>query len=537
MTFTSLLFALFVGITCLIYYAMPAKKYQWTVLLAAGYFFYVYNSYKYTVFILFTTLTIYLAARAISTVTENTSQKVRAMKAEWTREEKKAYKKQAEKKKKGILAAALLANFGILFILKYLNFLAGGLMQLFGRGAGDVRIISLLLPLGISFYTFQATGYLIDVYRETCKAEKNLFKFALFVSFFPQIVQGPISEYEKLGPQLTAEHHLKWDNFKLGMQLILWGLFKKLVIADRMFNAINTVTGDYKSYPGEMILFAALMYSLQLYADFSGGIDVARGVAQLLDIRIELNFRQPYFSKSINEYWRRWHITLGAWMKKYVFYTLAVSDLFLSISKRIGKSRFGSTAAGKHISKTLPTALASLIVFILIGIWHGANSRYIGFGLWNGLVIMFSTLMMPVYGWALKKLHINAESFLWKLFQMARTFIIVLIGYYFDIAPDMKGAIDMMVRSVIDCHMLTLGQVRSLHMGLTDVAVIMYGAAVMLYFSIRLEQTGLETPGDLLERRHGLIQWIVVLAGILSVITLGIYGSGTEGVNFVYMGF
>ena len=538
MTFTSLLFALFVGITLIIYYVLPVKRYQWTVLLAAGYYFYFYNSYRYAAFILSTTVTIYAAGIAISRIKEKTSLQIKEMKGVWSRDEKKAFKAKAEKKKKTILTITLLLNFGILFVLKYLNFLAGGLMHLFGGGSQDVQIISLLLPLGISFYTFQATGYLIDVYRDTCESEKNLFKFALFVSFFPQIVQGPISEFEKLQPQLTGEHHVEWDNFKLGGELILWGLFKKLVIADRMFAAINTVTSDYKSYPGEMILFAALMYALQLYADFSGGIDIARGVAGLFGIRLEQNFRQPYFSKSINEYWRRWHITLGAWMKKYVFYTLAVSDLFLGISKGMGKSRFGSTVAGKHISRTLPTAMASFIVFLLIGIWHGANSRYIGFGVWNGAVIMFSTLMAPAYEWMLNKLHIKAEAAWWKLFQMVRTFIVILIGYYFDIAPNMSGAIDMMVRSVKDCHLpLTVDQIHSLDLHLVDAAIIIYGAAVMLYFSIRLEKTGLETPGDLLNKRHAWIQWVAILIGILSVITFGMYGSGTEGTNFVYMGF
>ena len=538
MTFTSLLFALFAGITILIYYLFPLKKYQWTVLLVASYFFYVYNSYKYTVFILFTTLTIYFAAAGIEKISADTKQKVRSMKGVWNAQEKKAFKSGAEKRKRRIMAAALLANFGILFVIKYLNFLAGGLMHLFGHAAGDAQIVSLLLPLGISFYTFQATGYLIDVFRGTVKAEKNLFRFALFVSFFPQIIQGPISAFDQLGEQLFSEHRPEWHRFKSGGELILWGLFKKLVIADRLFAAINMVAGDYRSYPGEMILFASLMYALQLYADFSGGIDIARGVARMLGIDLENNFRQPYFSRSINEYWRRWHITLGAWMKKYVFYSLAVSNLFLNISKRLAGTAFGRTSAGKHISRTLPTAFASLIVFMLIGIWHGANSRYIGFGLWNGLVIMFSTLMAPAYEKAIKALHIKAESAAWKLFQMVRTFVVVLIGYYFDIAPDIKGAFDMMWRSVADLHTdLSLSQIHELDLALSDLAVVAYGAAVMLYFSIRLERSRLEAPGDLLDRRPAWLQWIVLLAGAVSVIMLGIYGSGSEGVNFVYMGF
>ncbi len=538
MTFTSLLFALFVGITIIIYYLPPLKHHQWIVLLIASYYFYAYNSYKYMVFILFTTVTIYLAGRALDKTARDASVKVKEMKGVWDKDEKKAFKRKTEGKKKMLLAAALLLNFGILFALKYLNFLAGGIMHLISGTSSDVQIISLLLPLGISFYTFQATGYLIDVYRGTISAEKNLFKFALFVSFFPQIIQGPISSFDQIGNQLYEQHRPEWVRFKEGGELILWGLCKKLVIADRMFAAINTVTTDYTSYAGQIILLSALMYALQLYADFSGGIDIARGVAQIFGIDLALNFRQPYFSKSINEYWRRWHITLGAWMKKYVFYSLAVSDLFLNVSKGIGKTRFGRTSAGKHIARTLPTAMASLIVFMLIGIWHGANSRYIGFGLWNGLVIMFSTLMMPVYAWTLSKLRINAKSWAWQLFHMLRTFVIILVGYYFDIAPDMKGALDMMRRSIIDCHLhIKLSQLEAIGLGKSDCGVILCGMLIILYFSIRLEKTGLTAPGELLSRRPAWLQWIVIFAGVLAVIIFGMYGSGAEGTDFVYMGF
>lgn len=537
MAFTSLLFAAFASITIIIYFIFPLKRYQWVVLLLASYFFYVYNSYKYTAFILCTTLTVYASAVILDEISKKASNEARMMKSVWSKDERKKFKKTIEKRKRRIITTTLLINFGILFAIKYLNFLAGGLMYLLGHAEGDTRIISLLLPLGISFYTFQATGYLIDVYRGTVEPERNLLKFALFVSFFPQIIQGPISSFDQLGTQLFEEHRPEWHRFKSGGELILWGLFKKLVIADRLFAAIDMVSTDYASYPGEVILFVAIMYALQLYTDFSGGIDVARGVARVLGIDLEINFRQPYFAKSINEYWRRWHITLGAWMKKYVFYSLAISQSFLNMSKRIAKTGFGRTAAGKHIAKTLPTALSSLIVFMLIGIWHGANSRYIGFGLWNGLVIMISTLMTPVYESTIKKLHIRAESAAWKLFQMVRTFIIVLIGYYFDIAPSLRGALDMMYRSIADVHMLTKSQISALDLSRSDCAVVLFGSLVLLYFSTRLEVTGLETPGDILDRRPAWIQWCALLACAAAVIMLGMYGSGSEGVDFVYMGF
>ena len=538
MTFTSLAFALFVVVTILVYFLLPLRRYQWIVLLAASYVFYVYNSFQYTIFILFTTATIFVAARGMESMAKATSATVKAHRDDWDRKARKAFKQKAKKKQQAVLVLTLVANFGILFLLKYFNFMAGGLLHLIGQAPADGKLISLLLPLGISFYTFQATGYLIDVYRETVQAEKNPLRFALFVSFFPQIVQGPISTFDQLGGQLFATHRPEWRRFKLGGQLILWGMFKKLVIADRALAAINTVTDDYTAWPGETILFAALLYALQLYADFSGGIDIARGVAQILGIDLEQNFRQPYFSKSINEYWTRWHITLGAWMKNYVFYSLAVSELFMNMSRRMGKSGFGQTSAGRHISRTLPTALASFVVFLLIGIWHGANSRYIGFGLWNGGVIMFSVLMMPAYAAGLRLLHINAKARLWQLFQMVRTFVVILIGYYFDIAPNFAGALDMMWRSVADFHLRSgMTILREIGLHASDCMILVYGLVIIFYFSVRLEKTGLATPGDLLSRRSPVIQWLAILLLIISVIMFGQYGSGYDPADFVYMGF
>ncbi|MBQ6621451.1 MAG: MBOAT family protein, partial [Mogibacterium sp.] len=427
MTYTTLAFAAFVIVTAAIYFLFPVKKYQWTVLLAASCFFYLYNSYRYAFFILFTTLTIYAAALRIDRIGQESKATVKAKKAEWSKEERKAYKAQMESRSKRILALTLVVNFGILVFLKYYNFLAGGLNTLIAGQAeaasGGLPIFKLFLPLGISFYTFQSTGYLIDVHRGNVQAERNLGKLALFISFFPQIIQGPISTFGQLQEQLTRENKLTWENFKLGSELILWGMFKKLIIADRAVTAINSVTADYTQYTGTVILFIALLYALQLYADFSGGIDISRGVCRILGIDLMQNFRQPYFSKSINEYWRRWHISLGGWMKNYVFYTLAMSETFLNASKKMKASRFGQTPAGAHISKVLPTSIASVIVFFLVGIWHGPNSRYVAFGVWNGGIIMISMLLKPLADKWISALHLKADSFLWRLVQMLRTFV------------------------------------------------------------------------------------------------------------------
>ena len=274
MALTSLPFALFAIITGIVYFAYPKKEHRWVILLIASCFFYLYNSFRYSAFILVTILTIYYAACKMDDISAATRKTVKEHKAEWSREEKKAFKESANVKRRRILALTLILNFGILFLLKYFNFMSGSIAALIGASPESAPQIRLLLPLGISFYTFIATGYLIDVYRETVTPERNLFKFALFVSFFPQIIQGPISQYNKLHDQLIEPHDLEWLNFKHGIMNISWGLFKKLVIADCSWKAIKAyyanggINGseDFAGYGGTMVLFITLLYALQLYA-------------------------------------------------------------------------------------------------------------------------------------------------------------------------------------------------------------------------------------------------------------------------------
>lgn len=546
MPITSWLFASFAAATAIIYFAFPKKEYRWTILLIASCFFYLYNSFTYSAFIIITIITVYFAAVWIGAVSSDSRKTLKANKDKWSKDERKAYKEASDKKRRLILTCTLLLNFGILFMLKYFNFLSGSIASMLGVPAENAPAIHLLLPLGVSFYTFISTGYLVDVYRETVSPEKNILKFALFVSFFPHIVQGPISSYEKLHDQLIEPHDIDWKNFKQGIINVTWGLFKKLVVADaasigiRQFYANGGINGteEFKAYGGTMALFISLLYALQLYADFSGGIDISRGICRVLGIELEVNFRQPYFSRSISEYWRRWHITLGAWMKNYVFYPIAMSDYSARVSKRIAGSEFGKTPAGKHISRVLMTAVASFIVFLLVGIWHGANSKYIAFGVWNGLIIMLSAMLGPVYERTRNALHIKGSAVWWKLFQMVRTFIIVLIGYIFDIADNFTNAIQMMHSMLFDQNVsLFMAQLDSLGIRKIQYLAIAYGAVIMLYVSIRLEKTHLDTPAELLEKSRGLLQWLALLALIMSIFLFGTYGPNFEAAEFVYQGF
>ena len=540
MTYASVNFFAFVALTVLAYFALPLKKQKWLVLLIASYIFYLFAGYKYVAFILFTTVSTYSIARWIDRMSRQSKEMLKTNKTEWNRETKKQFKEKVKRNKRLVMALALILNFGILAFLKYYNFFAGSLNDVFGAFGMSFSMptLKLFLPLGISFYTFQSMGYVVDVYREKFPAEKNIAKYALFVSFFPQIIQGPISFYDQLAHQLYEPHKVDFTRIKYGCELILWGFFKKLVIADRAVIAINTVVADYNQYNGTTLTFTVLLYALQLYADFSGGIDISRGIAQILGIDMAENFKRPYFSKSINEYWRRWHITLGAWMKEYVFYPLSLSGTFLSASKKMKASRFGKTKAGSHIAKVLPTAIASLIVFLIVGIWHGSSWKYVAFGLWNGGIIMLSILLKPVFDICNKKLHINPNNFFWKLFQMLRTFIVVCIGYVFDVAPSFRQAIQTF--AFIIKRQRTRGLEKFFNgIGLKprDYIIISIGALIVLIASIFQEKYSSTTLREILDKKNFYLRWFILLFFVFAVMTYGIYGPGYNAANFVYAQF
>ena len=541
MTYTSINFIFFVLATMLVYFLFPKKQYRWTVLLAASVFFYLMASYRYAYFILFTTASTYLIALWIEKISKQSKAYLKENKKTLSRDEKKKYKEKIKRNKRLVMALALVLNFGILAFLKYYNFFAGSLNDVMGSFGMDFSapILKLVLPLGISFYTFQSMGYIVDVYRETSAPERNPLKLLLFVSFFPQIIQGPISIHSQLAHQLFEPHDFDFIRFKQGAELVLWGFCKKLIVADRAVIIINAVTADYDKFGGSTLTFTVLLYAIQLYADFSGGIDISRGVAQIFGIDMIDNFRRPYFSKSINEYWRRWHISLGAWMKNYIFYPIAMSNLFINASKKMKNTRFGATAAGSHISKVLPTSVASFIVFFIVGVWHGADWKYIAFGVWNGGIIMLSILLKPIFDKTLEKLHINPQSAGWGAFQIFRTLLVILVGYVFDVAPSFGQAMDTFWKFFTNQNpVLAYRQISELNlMGVKEFAVIFIGAAFMLVISIIQERHSDTTVRAMLEKKPFAVKWIAIYLAVMAVLVFGVYGSGYNAADFVYMQF
>ena len=351
-----------------LYYLCP-DRFKWMLLLLASYAYYAYCGANALPFILLTTLSTWAGALCIGRIGEQSKAVLKARRAELDSAGKKALKAQAKRRQRAVFFAVLLLNFGVLALLKYTS----PLLTAMGRPA-----LNLLLPLGISFYTFQSMGYLIDVYNGKYAPQRNPAKFALFISFFPQLIQGPIARFDQLAAQLETPHRFDIANIERGALLMLWGFFKKKVIADRALPLVSAVFGRQEAYGGAVIVVAVLLYSLQQYCDFSGGIDLVTGIAELFGIRLAPNFRRPYFSVSLGDFWRRWHISLGAWMRDYVFYPFALTRPMTRLSKA-AKARLGA-----DVSRALPAALGHVLVFLLVGLWHGATSNYIFWGLYNG---------------------------------------------------------------------------------------------------------------------------------------------------------
>ncbi|MGI6722055.1 MAG: MBOAT family O-acyltransferase [Anaerovoracaceae bacterium] len=512
MSFVSFTFLGFLAVVLVLYYLLP-KKVQWIFLLIASYGFYLFGGLKPLFFILFTTFFVYACGR-------------------WMEHIKNIKKTKSEAKKvnRRIIVMALLVNFGILLLLKYYNFAAENLNGLFSGNSDPLPLVNIVLPLGISFYTFQAMGYLIDIYRNKYEAETNPARFALFISFFPQVVQGPISRYDDLGTQLMQEHHFDYKTVKFGAQLMLWGYFKKMVIADRAGVLVSQVFGNWSDYDGTQTLVAIIIYAIQIYADFSGGIDMARGAAGMMGIDLVENFRRPYFGSSVADYWRRWHMSLTNWMRDYVFFPLTLSKM----SSKIGK--WGRKNLGGIIGKQVATYIPTFVTFFLIGIWHGAGWGFITYGLYNASIIVIAMILTPAFDSAKSGLHINEKSIGWRIWQAVRTFFIMAAGKCITRAVDVHAAFAMIKKSFGFFHFDNF-IFRMTSMGLTGKNLIVLAAACAIFFVISLlQENGIGIRESIRKLPLG-VRWAIYLGCLAAIFIFGYYGPGYSASEFVYRNF
>ena len=434
MVFTSFKFIIFFALVFIFYYSVM-KKCQWKWLLLSSYVFYMAASPIYVIFLLASTVVTYSSARLIDDNNSNLSGYLKENKNNLTKEEKKKIKGKVERQNRAILTVSIIITLGMLIILKYSVFIVDNFILFAGVFGKEFQspTWNIILPVGLSFYTFQTLGYCVDVFRGMYRSQNNFFKYALFVSYFPQILQGPIGNYGELEKELYSRKEFEYERICKGVIRAAWGFFKKMVIADNIAIIINPVFDSVDGYYGITVIFALVMYAIQLYADFSGFMDIALGASEMLGIKLGENFDTPYFSKSIPEFWRRWHISLGSWFRNYVFYSVLRGRKCEKIRKKYKK--LGKTDKANNIT----TAIALSAVWLTTGIWHGANWSFIAWGVYYGVIIIFSTVFFK------KSKNDNAQSDKTQsedcteivnrqfrfvdLFRILRTFSIVVVGY------------------------------------------------------------------------------------------------------------
>lgn len=395
MSLISFPFFVFVFVLLVVYYLMPCR-WQWAVIPIFSLLFYLSHGMVSVVFLAVTMLLTY----AMGILMNRTDDRFGTLRRECTdREQKKQYKADCVRTKKRIMLVGLFVNFSIWILFKFTSVFS-------------------FSPLGISIYTFIAAGYCIDVYRGKYRAETNLLRYCSFVSFFPHIVQGPFSRYESLKETLFEPRKFDFDRLEQGMIRIVWGCFKKLVIADRMKVMIDIILPRDSGYGGVYVFLLFLFLPIQLYADFSGYMDIVAGICHMLGIRLQENFRQPFFSKSIDEFWRRWHITLGAWFRDYLFYPVSMNKIVQKLSVRC------KSFLAPAFVRMIPSYIALFFVWSATGLWHGKSWNFLLWGWINLLCIASGMQFRSLYGKIRKLLHISEESKCWHLFQMVRTFLI-----------------------------------------------------------------------------------------------------------------
>ncbi len=509
MFFTSYEFLGFVLVLGLLYYLLP-KKTQWPLLLVGSLLFYAWSGPKFLVYIVITTFTVYFAGVLMDRDRKRVEAYVKANKEALTKEDKKAYKNKHKKVRTAYLLICLFINLFILVALKF-------------------SIVSLAVPLGISFYTLRAVGYLVDVHRGTYEAEKNPLKFMLFISFFPIILQGPLSNYNELAETLFGPNKFSAKNVSFGLQRILWGFFKKLVIADRVLAAVSVYVGDPETYKGAYALYGMLLYTLELYADFTGGIDITIGVSEMLGIKVAENFDRPYFATSLKDYWRRWHITMCAWFRNYVFYPVSVSKPMQKISK------FTKKVFGEKAGKKIPVYLSSFIVWLATGVWHGATWNFIVWGLLNWFILMLSEEFEPLYTKFHKKMRFSNTSG-YRLFTVLRTFALISILNLFDCFANVGTTLKSLLSIFTTRNYAgsVAGAYAAFGLGITDYIILFAGVVLMIVVSL-LKGDGFLR--DKITKLHFPVKASIWIALFVVVILFGAYGHGYDQSQFIYNQF
>ncbi len=508
MIFNSVEYLLYFPIVAVLYFLLPQKlRNYW--LLAASFFFYMSWNKAYGLLLAGSILVTYLAALA----TEG------------------CRSKGNEKGAKAAMLASLFLNLGALAWFKYLGFLGQNVNFLLGlMGKEAITIPDILLPVGISFYIFQALGYALDVYFGKIRAEKNLFTYALFVSFFPQLVAGPIERSRNLLPQFYEEHTFEVARVKRGLLMMLWGLFMKMVIADRLSLIVTGVYGEYLAYNGFELFLATALFCIQIYCDFAGYSYLAIGSAGVLGFRLMDNFKQPFLTTSIHGHWSRWHISLTGWFRDYLYIPLG--------GNRKGKAR---------------KLFNTMVIFLVSGLWHGARWNYVTWGALHGAYMVIEELLgIGVRKKDAKQKTETAEEesgkqssgkvgeVLWAIARGVFTYLLITFGFLIFRSETMSQVVGILRQAKANpglgqitasfSHLAGLGN-------LDPVALVFFVAAILLLLLVDLyEKPGRDMKAFVLAKPK-VLRWCVYLGLLLWILLFGIYGHDYTQTEFIYFQF
>lgn len=511
-------------ITFALYYLVPAKR-QWYVLLGASILFYIVALRAIPVNLLLTGVTTFYCGIYLQKSLQLQKEAVASCS---DREARKAVKEQFEKRRKSVQLLYFVFNLGLLVFYKYAVYAVPFAGKVFGAKADFLEKV--VMPLGISFYTLTAIGYVIDAGRENCEVENNFCRLLLFLFYFPAITQGPFHRYAPMNEQFQKEHKLEYDRTVRGIQRFVWGAFKKLVIADRIGIFVDQVYGsDMSQTAGSILICATAMYMLQLYADFSGYIDMAMGVSETFDITLPENFRRPFFAKSVAEFWRRWHITLGTWFKDYVMFSFVMSGTGRSIGKKCKKK-------WKTYGKYVVPIIGTMLVWLFTGMWHGRTMTYLLWGIYYGVIMSISLVLEPQYPKWKEKLHIGSGKG-YAFFCMARTWLIVFVADVMIRSSSVSQALEILKAFVTRLQPAVLLSKTVTSYGLSKYDFIILAVAMGIWLLVSIGEERGQDIRAYLAARPAVIRLLCYYGVVVLLLIIGIYGGNYDTAVFMYQSF
>ena len=436
------------------------------------------------------------------------------------------YRANAKNKAKIWYRLGVIFSIGTLLYYKFFTKAFDALINSIKDNTG-ISLIALVAPVGVSYYSLSLAAYLYDVYHKKCDSEKNFLCLMNYALFFPALIEGPFNLYKELMPKLKEYHKFDFDRMVYGAMRLLWGYFKKVVIADRIGIIVIAILSDENS-AGVLLFWGMVLYTFQLYADFSGGIDVIMGVSEIMGIELPENFRSPIISRSVTEFWQRWHMTLGTIMEKYLYYPIVLSKPLKKISKKF---------KSKYLQKTFSASFGAFLVFIVVGIWHGTGWNYVVYGIYQACFTSTAILFKPGYAWLKKKFHVNEESISWKIFTVLRTFTILVFGRYFIKAANLAQSFLWFKKTFTALNLRMLFDGTMLNYGLNERNMnLMYLCIILLIIVDILHEKGMHFR-VLLMKQDIVFRYFIYFVGLFSIIIFGIYGPAYEPSNFIYAQF